>query len=301
MNKYLKMLRNKLFYHICELFPEFVTKSIYKERLNKKLNLVTPTTFNEKLQWLKLNTYNNNKLVTQCSDKLSVRGYVKDRGCEEILIPLYGSWDKASDIGWDNLPDKFVMKCNHGACYNIICRDKKNLNIVDEVKKLNRWMREDYWRKSVEMVYKNIPKKIICEKLIETKDGLLPYDYKMFCFNGKAMFVMVCADRESGNPKFYFIDRNWEVLPYGIDYMDNDVGCLIKPENFEKLFFYAEKLAQPFPFVRVDLYLNDRIINFGELTFIHSAGIDNELNSKVNKNVDEIIGALIELDFDNRS
>ncbi|PHM64261.1 hypothetical protein Xsto_03195 [Xenorhabdus stockiae] len=301
MNKYLKKLRNKFFYHICDLFPEFVTKSIYKERLNKKLNLITPVTFNEKLQWLKLNTYKNNKLVTQCSDKFSVRDYVKDRGCEEILIPLYGSWDKASDIDWDNLPDKFVMKCNHGACYNIICRDKKNLNIVDEVKKLNHWMREDYWRKSVEMIYKNISKKIICEKFIETKDGLLPYDYKIFCFNGKAEFVMVCADRESGKPKFYFMNRNWELLPYGMDYMDINLDCLIKPENFEKLFYYAEKLAQPFPFVRVDLYLNDKIINFGELTFIHSAGMDNELNSKENKNIDKNIGALIELDFNNRS
>ncbi|WP_086955993.1 ATP-grasp fold amidoligase family protein [Xenorhabdus innexi] len=297
MNKYIKKLRNKILYHICDLFPEFVTKSIYKERLNKKLNLVTPITFNEKLQWLKLNTYKDNKLVTQCSDKLAVRDYVKDRGCEEILIPLYGFWDKASDIDWATLPDKFVMKCNHGACYNIICRDKNNLNITNEVNKLNCWMREDYWRKSVEMGYKNIPKKIICEKFIETKSGVLPYDYKVFCFNGKAEFVMVCVNRGSGKPKFYFMNRNWEMLPYGVDYTEVKLDCLTKPENFEKLFYYAEKLSQPFPFVRVDLYLNDKVINFGELTFIHSAGMDKELNNKKQNNVDEIMGDLIKLDF----
>ncbi|CDG15853.1 ATP-grasp fold amidoligase family protein [Xenorhabdus doucetiae] len=300
MNKYLKILRNKLFYHGCGLFPEFVTKSIYKQRLNQQLNLKNPVTFNEKLQWLKLNTYKDNNLVIKCADKFSVRDYVSENGCQEILIPIYASWDKASDIDWSKLPNKFVMKCNHGAGYNIICKDKSNLNIDKTVKKLNNWMKEDYWRKAVELVYRDIPKKIICEKFIETSNGALPYDYKIFCFNGKPKFVMVCTERESEKPKFYFMDENWHLLPYGVDYLDANISKLEKPQNFEKLFDYAMKLAKPFPFVRVDLYLNDGIINFGELTFIHSAGMDRELNNEENKNIDKIMGDLIKLDLNTK-
>ncbi|WP_340616633.1 ATP-grasp fold amidoligase family protein [Xenorhabdus entomophaga] len=300
MNKYLKILRNKIFYHACDLFPEFVTKSIYKERLNKNLNFETPSSFNEKLQWLKLNTYKDSELVTQCADKFAARDYVSDKGCQEILIPMYGCWDKASDIDWNSLPDKFVMKCNHGAGYNVICKNKKYLNINDTVNKLNFWMKEDYWRKAVELVYKNIPKKIVCEKFIETTNGALPYDYKIFCFHGRPEFAMVCTERESDKPKFYFMDKSWNVLPYGIDCFDADLDKLEKPQNFEKLFYYAEKLSQPFPFVRVDLYLNDGVIKFGELTFIHSAGMDKELNNEKYNNVDETIGNLIKLDLNNK-
>ncbi|CDM88961.1 ATP-grasp fold amidoligase family protein [Xenorhabdus bovienii] len=300
MNKYLKILKNKLFYHVCKLFPEFVTKLIYKERLNKKLNLEKPVTFNEKLQWLKLNTYKDSKLVTKCADKFSVRDYVKERGCEEILIPIYGDWNKASDIDWGKLPSKFVIKCNHGAGYNIICKNKNFINTEDTIKKLNIWMEEDYWRKAVELVYKDIPKKIICEKFIETSKGALPYDYKIFCFNGQPEFVMICTERESNKPKFYFVDKNWQLLPYGVDYLDANITKLEKPQNFEKLFYYAMKLAQPFPFVRVDLYLNDGVINFGELTFIHSAGMDKELNNEKHKNIDKIIGDFVKLDLNNK-
>ncbi|CAM3321833.1 ATP-grasp fold amidoligase family protein [Xenorhabdus nematophila] len=192
------------------------------------------------------------------------------------------------------------MKCNHGAGYNIICKNKDSLDINGTVKKLNVWMKEDYWRKAVELVYKDIPKKIICEKFIETSDGSLPYDYKIFCFNGRPEFVMVCTERESEKPKFYFMDKNWQLLPYGLDYLDADVNKLEKPCNFEKLFYYATKLSQPFPFVRVDLYLNDGVITFGELTFIHSAGMDKELNNDQNKHIDKIIGDLIELDLNTK-
>ncbi|ETS31219.1 glycosyl transferase [Photorhabdus temperata] len=300
MNKYLKILRNKLFYHGCSILPKYVTKSIYKDRLQKKLDLKNPTTFNEKLQWLKLNKYKDSKLVTICADKFAVRNYIIERNCREILTPIYGIWDSPYEINWSELPKKFVMKCNHGAGYNIICKNKDQLNIEDAIKKLSLWIKEDYWRKAVELVYKYIPKKIIIEKFIETSTGSLPYDYKVFCFNGKPEFVMICTERESNKPKFYFVDKNWELLPYGIDYLNINNIDLEKPQNYEKLFYYAEILSSPFPFVRVDLYLNDGIINFGELTFIHSAGMDKELNNEKHDNIDEIIGELIKLDLNDK-
>lgn len=296
MNKYLKILRNKLRYKYCDTFPELITKSIYKERMRKTLNLDFPQTFNEKLQHLKLNLYKNNPLVTKCADKYAAREYVKDCGCEEILNEIHQVWDQPDEINFSELPNKFVLKCNHGAGYNIICRDKDKIS-PDEIKQtLTTWLNEDYWRLSVEFVYKDTPKKIICEKFIETKNNELPYDYKLFCFHGKPLFVMICTERESQHPKFYFVNKEWELLPYGIDYKNNEVSSILdKPQNYQKLFEYAEKLSKPFPFVRVDLYLNSGVIHFGELTFIPSAGMDKELNNEENKNVDLIFGNYLKL------
>ncbi|HEJ9487905.1 TPA: glycosyl transferase [Proteus mirabilis] len=296
MNKYLKILRNKLRYKYCDTFPELVTKSIYKERMRKTLNLDFPQTFNEKLQHLKLNLYKNNPLVTKCADKYAAREYVKDCGCEEILNEIHQVWDQPDDINFSELPNKFVLKCNHGAGYNIICRDKDKISPDNIRQTLTTWLNEDYWRLAVEFVYKDISKKIICEKFIETKNNELPYDYKLFCFHGEPLFVMICTERESQHPKFYFVNKEWELLPYGIDYKNSEVSTILdKPQNYQKLFEYAEKLSKPFPFVRVDLYLNSGVIHFGELTFIPSAGMDKELNNEETKNVDLIFGNYLKL------
>ncbi|MBS9436891.1 hypothetical protein EAE91_06790 [Photorhabdus noenieputensis] len=141
MNKYLKILRKKLIYHGCGVFPEYVTKSIYKNRSENKLDLKKSTTFNDKLQWLKLNKYKDSKFVTIFADKFTVRNYIEERNCQEILTPIYGIWDNSSEINWSKLPKEFIMKCNHGAGYNIICKNKDQLNINDAINKLNLWMK----------------------------------------------------------------------------------------------------------------------------------------------------------------
>ncbi|WP_311749502.1 ATP-grasp fold amidoligase family protein [Proteus terrae] len=292
----MKYIRKKILRSLCICYPTLVTNLLYYRRFGKKLNLKNPTTFNEKLQWLKLNTYKNNPLVTQCADKYKARDYIKKLHCEDILNDIYYAWDSPSEIDWDNLPNKFVLKCNHGAGYNIVCRNKKKLNKDETLAILTQWMKEDYWKNSVELCYKDIPKKIICEKFIETKNKALPLDYKVFCFHGKAEFVMICTERESKKPKFFFMDKNWNLLPYGLDYNNIiDTSVLEKPIGYEKLFFYAEKLSKQFPFVRADFYLNDNVILFGELTFTPAAGLDIELNNKEIKNVDIIIGNLLDL------
>ncbi|OTA19175.1 hypothetical protein Xbed_02572 [Xenorhabdus beddingii] len=296
MRHFVRRVENKTLYYLSEYFPEVVTKRLYYRTFKKNLALDNPKTFNEKLQWLKLREYNNNPLVTLCADKHSVREYVIKSGCSEILNEIYFSWSSPNEIIWHTLPDKFVLKCNHGAGYNIVCKDKNLLNPNQVKKKLSKWMAHDYWKLAVELCYKHIPKKIICEKFIETKSGHLPYDYKVFCFNGKPLFVMLCTERETSKPKYYFVDKDWNVLPYGLDYLKlNDSKLLEKPEGYLSLFYFAEKLAKPFPFVRADFYLNDGKIIFGELTFVPAAGLDIELNNENMNDVDETLGNLLDL------
>lgn len=112
----------------------YATKRLYKKTLGMKLDLKNPKSLNEKEQYLKLNTYYKNPLVTECCDKYLVRNYIKRAGCEEILNELLGVWSSPDEIDFDALPNQFVLKCNHGCGYNIICRDKSKLN-VDETKK----------------------------------------------------------------------------------------------------------------------------------------------------------------------
>lgn len=251
------------------------SKYIYRRTFHKKLNLKQPKTFNEKLMWLKLKKYTDSELVTQCVDKYRVREYVIAMGFEDILTPLIGVWNSVEEIAFDMLPDKFVIKCNHGCGYNIICTNKNTLDTEQIKKTLNKWIREDFWKRFAESNYKRVPKKILCETYIENGEKLLPLDYKFYCFYGKAMYVMVCCGRENGRPNYYFFNRDWQLMRINPDSIaaTEDLG-LPRPKRLSEMFEYADKLAAPFPFVRVDLYEANNNIRFGELTFTPAAALD---------------------------
>lgn len=250
------------------------TKLLYFKKFHKHLDLEHPQTLNEKILWLKLNTYHNNALVTQCADKFKVREYVQSKGCGEILNDLYAVWDEPNEIEWDKLPNCFVLKCNHGCGYNIICSDKTALNDGDIRNQLAAWLKEDYWKLKAELNYKDIKKKIICEKYIEGENQERLNDYKVYCFNGKAECVLVCMNKDR---KFYFFDRGWNLLRINPDGLKvPETFTLKKPECIDQVFRYAEVLSDPFPFVRVDFYVENEEIIFGEMTFTPSAGLDTD-------------------------
>ena len=142
---------------------------------------------------------------------------------------------------------------------------------------MKKWYNEHrtFYLPYSEMQYKNIQPKLICEKLIETIDGSLPIDYKLYCFNGKADCVLVCSNRQSGHPDYYFFDKEWNLKRYNRKGKEAPFDfTLPKPENIELLFDYAEKLSKPFPFVRADFYLENGKVIFGELTFTPCGGFD---------------------------
>ena len=204
-----------------------------------------------------------------------MRNYIKELGCEKILIDVIKIYDNVDEINFDELPNKFVLKWNFGCGYNIICTDKSKLNQNVTRKILKKWGKSKFHLHNSELHYKNIKRKIICEKFIEPEKGILPDDYKFYCFNGKAEYVMICSDRDKGNTKFYFYDRDWNLVKLNKKSQNLPESFNIeKPKMMEKLFEYADKLSLSFPFVRVDLYTSEDNIYFGELTFTPSAGLD---------------------------
>ncbi|ANS43060.1 Uncharacterised protein [Serratia plymuthica] len=277
MRKYInKFIMNQL----ATFAPTFKTRFIYERAFGKRLNLNPPSTWNEKINYLKLNDYSNNALVTQCADKYAVREYLKAKGCEEILNELYFACDSVHEIPWGSLPDKFVIKGNHGSGYNLICQDKSSLDIVKTSKTIENWMREDYWKVYAELNYKNINKKIIGEKFIESSNGVGPDDYKIYCFHGVPYCTLLCVGRETGMPKYYFFDKDFKFLCYSQDCLalsQEEIDAFVKPEGYDELFEYARILSEPFEFVRVDFYISNGKVIFGELTFTPSAGIDTDI------------------------
>lgn len=247
---------------------EFMSKLYFRIVMKKKLNLNDPKTFNEKLQWCKLYYLPQNPLVVQCADKYAVRSYIKKEGYGDKLVPLLGSWDKAEDIDWDTLPDNFVLKCNHGCAYNIVCSDKSKLDKKATVRQLNAWLKEDFGAFNIELHYSQIKqKKIICEQFL----GETIFDYKFFCFNGEPKYIYVSNDLihdRQAQIGFFYLDGVKMPLKRD-DY--TDIASVKLPPFYGEMLAMAKKLCREFPFVRVDFFLANDTYYFAELTFTPSA------------------------------
>ncbi len=261
----------------------------YVERTGNTLNLNNPQTFNEKIQWMKL--YDSTPIKTRLADKYLVRDWVKERIGEEYLIPLLGVWDNFDDINFDELPNDFVLKCNHGCGYNIIVKDKSKLNIKNARKKINNWMNEDFaYKYGLELHYSPIQRKIIAEKYIENGEGDL-YDYKFWCFDGKVQYIQFLSERNTNGLKMAFYDTDWNKQDFAYTY-PLDEKTMEKPDNLSEMIYLAENLSNGFNHVRVDFYrLNDGKIYFGEMTFTSCSGV----SKWQPKNMDLVMGNLIAL------
>ena len=73
-----------------------------------------------------------------------MREWVKEKIGEEYLIPLLGVWDRFDDIDFDKLPDKFMLKVNHGAGWNIAVQDKSKFDKADAKRKIEGWLKLNY-------------------------------------------------------------------------------------------------------------------------------------------------------------
>lgn len=262
----------KLKYSLRFLPDEAYVKLYYRVHVKRKLNLEHPKTLNEKLNWLKFN--DRNPFYATVVDKYANRNYVSSMIGEEYLVPLLGVWDHFDDIDFDQLPDEFVLKCNHDSGGLVICTDKSKLDKQAAKKKIEDSLKCKFYLVGREWQYKNVKPKIICEELLG--DGKVPpADYKFMCFNGRPDNVMVCYGRETGVPQYYFFDMDWNLKRYnGWGKKAPADFSLPQPENFEKMVQIAETLSKPYYFARIDLYNIDGKIYFGEITLTPNSGFD---------------------------
>lgn len=243
----------------------------YKYITRHKLDWKGLSRYTEKLQYLRLYVYPKDKLVSKCAGRIGVREHVKEMGYEELLIKTYGVYDKFEDIDFDKLPNSFAMKCSHGCAMNYICYDKSKINYEKLKKKFNKWLKTNYGKKTVELHYAPIKPQIIIEELM-LENGTLPTEYKIHIFNGVAKNLYVVTSRGVDiRYNNYYIDwtpfdgsqfNGWKKTDYPLK----------KPSNFDEMVVIAERLANKFPFVRVDLYNINGKIYFSEMTFTPAKG-----------------------------
>lgn len=265
---------------------EFV-KKFYKNAFGNELDLENPITFNEKLNWLKLNLKNPN--ATICADKYEVRKYIENKGYGYILNDLLGVYDNVEEIDIDSLPDRFVLKGTHGSGWNLIVKDKNKVNWKPWKLIMKSWLRQNFYYYGREWVYKDIKPRIICEKFLEDSNKEL-LDYKIYCFNGIPKFIQIDVDRFTNHTANYY-DVEWNETDF--QYSNENSGRKIeKPKNLKEMLEISKVLSEEFEHVRVDFYEVDGKLYFGELTFFTASG-----SGKFNpEKYDEIIGSWLHLD-----
>ena len=268
----------------------FYARVHYEYYTGKKLRLDTPIEFNEKIHWMKV--YYRPPVLNQLVDKYAVRAYVEEKIGARYLNKLIALYDRASEIDFDKLPEKFVLKGTHGFHFNLIVPDKSKLDRRKARFLLNKWqVKNQYWRGGKEWAYKDVPPRFVAEAFLEEfgKDEIA--DYKFYCFNGEPRFVQIDEDRSSGHRRAYYTSQ-WKKEPFSrqgqFTLIEEE---LTKPPAFDEMVEIARTLADQFPFVRVDLYNIQGKILFGEMTFYPADGRNEFLPDEYNA----VIGSYIDL------
>ena len=272
---------------------DYVTK-VFNKAHDYPLNLTSPKTLNEKIQWLKL--YDRKPIYSTYADKYAVRAYIKEVLGEEYLIPLVKFTHNYKEISPENFPDyPVIVKGNHDSGSFIIVKDKTKVNWHQLRTNCREWLQFNYYWEDREYPYKSIKPGIIVEKLLQTSDGKIPNDYKLNVFNGKVEFIYVAVDREGENKRNIY-SKDWTPLyfQWAKRYKNNpnlrgpEVPA---PQSLPLMIELAEKLGQQFPYVRIDFYDVDGKVYFGEITQFQGGGFD----QMQPESYDHEYGKLIEL------
>lgn len=256
-------------------------KMTYWEIMDRKLDLVHPRTFNEKLQWLKVNDHN--PLYTKLVDKYEVKKYVSDKIGKAFVIPTIGVWENADDIDFEQLPNQFVLKCTHDSGGVIICPDKTKLDVEKAKNTLAKALRKNFYYLGREWPYKNVKPRIIAEKYMVDESGTELKDYKVMCFEGEPRLIQIHRGRFTSHTQDFY-DVDWTKLEVTQGVPNSDV-IMDKPCFFEQMMDLSKKLSAGMHHVRIDWYYVDGQLLFGEYTFFDASGHDDfepdEWNYKV--------------------
>lgn len=289
---------SRILYGLVRRFAPFIKddetylKILYQIRTHKKLNLDNPKRYNEKMQWLKL--YNRKPEYTTIVDKYLVKDYVANIIGPRYIIPTIGVWNKPEEIEWEKLPSQFVLKTTDGggAVGVIICKDKPTFDKTKAIKQLRKALKQNVYRELREWPYKNVKKRIIAEKYLKEEGEESLHDYKVMCFDGKAKLIEYHEGRFSKTHTQVFYDREWRKTKITQGSYGEPSGIVApRPKLLDEMILLSESLAKGIPHIRVDWYIVDNHLYFGEMTFFDSSGFDEFIPDEYN----DILGDWITL------
>lgn len=263
--------------------PKLYAKISYEHFTGKKLNLDHPEEFNAKIYWYKV--FYHPKILNTLVDKYAVKEYVKQKIGAQYLNETFAVFDKAEDVNFEELPDKYVIKGVHASSYNLIVEDKTKLDIAKTKRLFKKWQRNNqYYRTGQEWAYKDVAPRIMAEKFMDQGNGNTSLiDYKFYCFDGDVKFTEVHLDRSSKHKRGFY-DLNFNILPFRYMSLKKTITEAIdKPSNFDEMIQLSRVLSKGFPFVRVDFYSIKGKTVFGEMTFYPSDGRKDFIPEEYNK------------------
>ena len=264
--------------------PETMLKMEAKIRFGKTINLDEPQTLSDKICYLEFR--DTDSLVEMCSDKYAVRNYVSSKGLEHLLVPLIGDvYEREDEIDFGSLPHRFVLKATYGCQMNLICDNKEEFNFDKAKKIMNGWIHNGFNRDAQEPHYKNIQHRVICEQFLDGAETIL--DYKIHCFNGKPVFILVCSERYKGL-KLNVYDLEWQPMDVICGKYKNDKE-IKKPTRLLEMLEISKCLSKDFRFVRVDLYQIEEKVYFCELTFTPDGGMLSYFTGEFDKNMGQLL------------
>lgn len=232
------------------------------------LNLKNPRRFSEKIQWLKLN--NRQHIQSLLADKIEVKQLVAKIIGNKYLNPNIKIFNHPNEITSEDLLPNTVLKCNHDSGSTIIINDSLDSNSFKNViKSITKSYRKNPYYISREFSYRDICKRILLEKLIPEK----PFDYKVHVFNGTCRLIQVDIDRFSKHTRNFY-DIDWQFIPLKIQY-PNSTSIIARPVELNKMINLSEKLSFGFVYLRVDWYIYQDKLKFGEITFYPGSGQEN--------------------------
>jgi len=255
-------------------------------RNGNEIDLEHPHTFNEKIQWLKLN--DRNPEYVRMTDKYEVKEYVAEKIGEQYVIPTIGIYDTYDEIDFAKLPSQFVMKCTHDSGGIEICKDKSIFDFGRSRQHIEKCLSYNYFYYEREYSYKEIKPRIIIEEYMSDCTGSELKDYKIFCFNGEPQIIEVDIDR-STNHRRNLYTTEWELLDLSICYPKAPEIQIEKPDCIKELLDAARKLSEGIPHVRTDFYVIDNRIYFGEMTFYHGGGYEKFTPDEWNRKLGDYI------------
>ncbi|MBR0202583.1 MAG: glycosyltransferase [Bacteroidaceae bacterium] len=272
-------IRDAYFYILGRVAPKRYADLLFFRTFKRHINWEDPQDIDEKINWLKFN--GDTSMWPLLADKYRVREYVAERGLAHLLVPIYGHWDKVEDIDWESLPNQFVMKTNNGSGDALICKDKSTLDIEHWKRHFAKQLKFKFGYAHAEPHYNKIKPCIIVEELLDaTKQPIQSSsiaDYKVWSFNGKPAYIWVCYNRTHHSTDVGVYDTNWTFHPeYSISTPHYQLSNILipKPEKLSEMLQAAAILSEGWPEVRVDFYVVDGKLYFGEMTMTAASGIN---------------------------
>lgn len=253
-----------------KMSDEKYLKMKYLFNIGKKLNLKKPFTFNEKMQWLKLN--DRKDIYTLMVDKYEAKKIAAERIGEDYIIKTIGIWDKFEDIDFDKLPNQFVLKCTHDSGTVVICKDKNNFNIESAREKINSRLKYNYYYNCREWPYKNVKPRIIAEEFMQDRDFEVLNVFKVFNFNAGEQIVQAIQNDKTKDECIDYFDKDWNKLVLRQNYKNGEI-TLPEPKNLKEMLEISKELSEGFKFLRTDFYEVNGKLYFSEFTFYSDAGL----------------------------